>query len=83
MRVLLICGPSPLPHTQTPGVFWGTFNQPRPFHDVRGGVRLLNNKTIQLENFSYDGGGFGELSVNVGLDYNQLTVTGKLCSLIA
>ncbi len=42
------------------GVLWGTFNQRFPQHSVRGSVRLLSTKTIQLENFFFDGSGLGE-----------------------
>ncbi|XP_064398268.1 protein Skeletor, isoforms B/C-like isoform X4 [Halichondria panicea] len=43
---------------QATGVLWGTFERTPGAHNVRGRVRLLNAKTIQLENFSFDGRGF-------------------------
>ena len=39
---------------------WGSFLNPPPQHGVLGSVRLLNSKTIRLENFSYDGRGVGK-----------------------
>ena len=48
-------------HTHTPSaVLWGTFDQIPHYHGVQGRVRLLNTKTIRLEDFYWDGGGIGK-----------------------